>query len=365
MNASHGIAGLRWVVFQLLEACNLRCRMCYEWGETGTYKKLPDLNVLDIEILCSVVEQCREARPYYEFFGGEPLLYPHLERAIRCIRERGSDVGIPTNGILLEEQAEMLVSAQPTTLWVSLDGPRELNDHQRGKGSFERVQRGLEAVRRQREKSGTAQPRLGILTTVTASNHTSLEELFFQSLKLEELDCVGIVFQNFSTLEEHEAYARELRVEFGIPSAPCARGYVRDPALFASMDFTALARQVERIAKACSDRGIAFYVHPKTIDAESYRHYFAARRREIADFKSRCAFPWIYLEVAASGETTPCHTFYDLSVGHAGRQSIEEIWRGDALQRLRARLRRGLMPNCAACCRYYNNTTSITEAWSR
>lgn len=28
----------RWIVMQLLEECNLRCKMCYEWGLEGPYK---------------------------------------------------------------------------------------------------------------------------------------------------------------------------------------------------------------------------------------------------------------------------------------------------------------------------------------
>lgn len=24
----------KWIFLQLLENCNLRCRMCYEWGDT-------------------------------------------------------------------------------------------------------------------------------------------------------------------------------------------------------------------------------------------------------------------------------------------------------------------------------------------
>lgn len=29
----------KWVVLQVIEKCNLRCKMCYEWGEYGSYLK--------------------------------------------------------------------------------------------------------------------------------------------------------------------------------------------------------------------------------------------------------------------------------------------------------------------------------------
>jgi MoaA/NifB/PqqE/SkfB family radical SAM enzyme len=27
----------QWITLQLIDACNLRCKMCYEWGENGSY----------------------------------------------------------------------------------------------------------------------------------------------------------------------------------------------------------------------------------------------------------------------------------------------------------------------------------------
>lgn len=34
----------KWVILQLLEHCNLRCRMCYEWGENGPYREKKSLS---------------------------------------------------------------------------------------------------------------------------------------------------------------------------------------------------------------------------------------------------------------------------------------------------------------------------------
>ena len=42
--------GPAWLVIQLLERCNLRCNMCYEWGESGAYKALPGLAELDLDV---------------------------------------------------------------------------------------------------------------------------------------------------------------------------------------------------------------------------------------------------------------------------------------------------------------------------
>lgn len=41
----------RWIVLQLLEECNLRCKMCYEWGLEGPYKSKKTLAQLDPDLI--------------------------------------------------------------------------------------------------------------------------------------------------------------------------------------------------------------------------------------------------------------------------------------------------------------------------
>ncbi len=145
MKLSDTLAAPSWVVLQLVEGCNLRCTMCYEWGEAGAYHHRAETS-LDLEVALRVIRECLPRRPYFELFGGEPLLHPGIWDVLRTIREGGCEVAFPTNGTLLEANVERLVDAQPTRVWVSLDGPERVNDAQRGNGVFRRVQRGLDAV---------------------------------------------------------------------------------------------------------------------------------------------------------------------------------------------------------------------------
>ena len=50
-----------------------------------------------------------------------------------------------------------------------------------------------------------------------------------------------------------------------------------------------------------------------------------------------CEYPWLSLTVMANGEVVPCTQDYDteLSMGHAGQQSLADIWNGDSYQQLR------------------------------
>ncbi|MCU1277797.1 MAG: radical protein, partial [bacterium] len=280
-------------------------------------------------------------------------LHPGIWDVIRLIRESGCEIAFPTNGTLIEEHAERLVDAQPSRVWISLDGPERVNDAQRGNGVFKRAMRGLDALTAAKRRRSAHAPEVGITCVVTPANHLHLEELFFEAIDLGQIGFVSIELQSFATAEQHRQYARLLRDEFGVPSASYARAYVRDPALFAAMDRDAIARQMTRIRAACAERNIRFFSQPKTLEAGNLDRYLSGDWAAMADKRNRCGFPWTYAEISARGDVTTCHTFYDLPIGNVYQQPLLEIWRGERLQRLQAHLRKELFPICTACCRYY------------
>jgi MoaA/NifB/PqqE/SkfB family radical SAM enzyme len=344
-----------WIVFQLLEQCNLRCEMCYEWGATGVYRESKALAKLPLEIVLRTIRECLPFKPRFELFGGEPLLYPGIWDVIRAIRAGGCEVAFPTNGTLLEDDAELLVEAQPTRVFVSLDGPEPINDRQRGAGVFRRALRGLERVHAVKVSRGARYPELGVTCVVTPLNHGHIEELFLGQLDLSMLSAVSLELQSYATAAEHEEYARTLRSEFGVPSSPCARAYVRDPADFASIDVERLVQQMVAVRSACEQRGIWFHSQPRTLTVENLRSYLAADWTAMADHKSRCAVPWVHAEISARGDVTTCHTFYDLTIGNVHERSLLDLWRGERLGQVQRYLRSGLFPICTACCRYHSS----------
>jgi radical SAM protein with 4Fe4S-binding SPASM domain len=342
-----------WVVLQLVEECNLRCAMCYEWGETGAYRDHGRLAALDLDVALRVIGECVPARPHFELFGGEPLLYPGIWQVMAAIRDAGCALAFPTNGTLIEENAERIVDHRPSRVWISLDGPQAVNDAQRGHGVFRRAMRGLEALIAEKRRRGIHSPEIGIACVVTPANHMVIRNLFLDELDLAEIGAVSIELQSWATEAQHRAYARLLREEFGVPAAPYARAYVRDAALFATMDRGALAEQIQLVREACGARGIPFFSQPKATDAANLDRYLRGEWQAMPERRTRCAVPWLYAEVSARGDVTTCHTFYDLPVGNVYQQPLLEIWRGERAEQLRGHLRRELLPICTACCRYY------------
>jgi len=347
------IEGPAWVVIQLLERCNLRCNMCYEWGESGGYKALPDLAELDLDVLLDRLGECLPSQPYVEFFGGEPLLYKRIWKLLEVLREAGCEVAFPTNGTTLPRHAARLVSSSPTRVWVSLDGPRPINDAQRGAGVYDRAMRGIESIDRCKQETGHRYPELGVNFVVTPDNHHAIEE-FFRGLDLSRLGAVSIEMQSYVTAEQHRHYARVAHEKFGVTSTPGAAAYVRDPAIFADVDVEAVVRQMRHVRDECRERGIRFFSQPRTLEHETVAAYVSADWTAMGDHHERCAVPWMYAEISARGEVTTCHSFYDISIGNIYEHTLLDIWRGERAGKVRSHLREELFPICTACCRYYS-----------
>ena len=204
----------------------------------------------------------------------------------------------------------------------------------------------------------SAYPELGITYIVTPANFEYVEAFFLNHIDLSLLNYVSIELQSYVTQTQSDAYAAVMKQKFAIQQTPCADAYVRNPALFASINFESLAQQMQRVAEACALRGIVFHSQPTTLTTDNIRHYFSANWQDLSDRKNRCAVPWIAAEISARGEVSTCHSFYDLSLGNIHEQPLLTIWRGDRMKQLREHLRGELFPICTACCRYYDGVAT-------
>lgn len=342
----------RWVCLQLLQACNLRCTMCYEWGQTGAYKDTRRTPILEFELVDRIVQDLAPYRPHYDLFGGEPLLHPRIADVIHAIKRAGSTLHIVTNGTTLEEHAELLASAPVDRIWISIDGPERLNDLQRGAGTFARIARGVEALRAARERHGGSLPEIGASLAVTPLNHTAIAETFLEAITWQAFDQACIEYQSFITADQLQAYQRILHDRFGCDGVRHAAAFVRDPSEL-SIDAEQVEQQIARVRAAWTAAGKRVLTKPLTTTAENTRAYFSGKIDALADYHPRCLFPWLYAEVAATGDVTPCHAFYDLTFGNVREQPLLDIWRSERFDQARAFFARSLMPVCAACCLYH------------
>lgn len=340
-----------WIVFQLLERCNLRCTMCYEWGDAGAYHALKKPAELDIAVALKCVVDCAAVKPKYEFFGGEPLLYRQLYRLIAAINEHGSALSFSTNGTLLERHAERLVATPPSRIWVSLDGPKLANDRQRGRGVFNRAAAGIAKLAQLR---GCALvPEIGVTCVITPDNWRDIHVEFINSLELDAINAISLEMVCYATAAQLDEHRHLMQREFGVNRTPCADAYLKSVSDFSSIDTELLSAQIADIRQLCNVRNIELNTQPSITSSENLAHYFAGRFEQMQDRRTRCAVPWISAEISARGEVGTCHSFYDLSLGNVNQQSLPSIWLGEPAAKFRNLMRERLLPICTACCRYY------------
>jgi MoaA/NifB/PqqE/SkfB family radical SAM enzyme len=125
--------------FKLTYRCNLRCPACPFWRRSG-----PDI---PFDAALAALDTLHRAGARLVIFeGGEPFLWRDgehtLEDLVRAARRRFFAVGVTTNGTLpLETSAD--------TVWVSIDGPREVHDRYRGR-SYDRIMANIAASKHPR-----------------------------------------------------------------------------------------------------------------------------------------------------------------------------------------------------------------------
>ena len=171
----------------------------------------------------------------------------------------------------------MLVASGFDSVRVSIDGPREISDSQRGAGSYDKAMAGIEALHREKQRAGSDKPIISIIYTVTSENHLAIERFFLRELDLATIGWVTIQMQNFLTPKMGEVYARMLDSEFGIKSDGYWRGFVRSPDDFDEMDTAELARQVQVVQARLAEMGKGVLLLPPTFSAENLSAYLGAK----------------------------------------------------------------------------------------
>jgi MoaA/NifB/PqqE/SkfB family radical SAM enzyme len=80
--------------------------------------------------------------------GGEPLLRRDVGAIVHHLKRRGVHASMNTNGWLVDDRLDDIAGLD--LVCVTLDGPADVHDHQRRVGSYARVLRALDALKRRR-----------------------------------------------------------------------------------------------------------------------------------------------------------------------------------------------------------------------
>lgn len=122
------------VYLELTRRCNLFCKNCYNNSSAGRRDELSKEEIF--KIIDELSDNgCFELR----LTGGEPTLREDFFDIARHAIDSGLFVSLGTNGVWKEGLAEKIRKSGIRNIIFSIDGPEEINDRIRGKGSFRKA----------------------------------------------------------------------------------------------------------------------------------------------------------------------------------------------------------------------------------
>ena len=371
-----------FVQLRVTNLCNLRCRMCGQWGDTGIYRSQSGADPTDgalerrrIQELIGAKRQLALAdyvklldeiapwNPIVSLFGGEPFLYPDILPLIAEVKKRGLTCTVITNGGRLEALASDLVELGIDSIAVSIDGPPDVHDRIRGRSdSYARAEAGIRAVARRRKELSRALPMVIAILPVTELNLDAIGPAV-ESLRRLPLDTINVGLRWFVPESVGAEYERVMREELGV-SATSWKGFAFDSeSAFGNreqqmMELVRLLKGLRRRRFVDATLGRPWTSFVPDVPADRVPEYFSNFARTFGH--EMCPAAWYFAQVEPDGEVCFCGDFPDYFIGNVRRQPFREIWTGEKASRFRAKLAREPLPICARCCGNY-----VYGSWQR
>ncbi len=316
---------IKLVHFQLTKNCNLRCWFCGHWGRKGFFfDTVGEAMCIDdwknvINQLCYYAEKT-EIRPEIMLWGGEPLIYPQFEEIVRELRCKGFNLGIVTNGVMIDKYSQLL-KQEFKHIYVSVDGVKEIHDKIRGEGVFDTVSKNLKLLK------GT-NAKITIMSVLSDDNIPTLQSTVEELLKL---NCDEIILQDMIALSKEEAqqYKDEMS-NIGI-TAEYINSWIMDNPPKCDLSV------IEKICKKYADK-VKYLPH---------------------GIGEPCMSAFSHIHIAWNGNVLYCTDFYDFSAGNVKNENIVDIFNNEKSEKFREMIQNEKCPTCHHCSWRHNKTFEV------
>jgi AdoMet-dependent heme synthase len=321
------------IQWHLTEKCNLRCRHCYQEG--SNLKELSRAEIFGVideisDMLAAWQENYDlDFSPSFNVTGGEPFLRPDFFDILERMTHTGFKIYILSNGTCISPDiAQKIATLGVQGVQISLEGPEEIHERLRGRGSFAAALKGVRHLLQ-------AGVKVSLNATISRMNAAYIKEM------------------------------AELAVELGVPRLGCSRlvpsgrgqdllGDLLTREETKQFYETFLSMEVPGLEIVTGDPMAAqMGVSPPAPD--EYGNFAAGG----------CAAGISGLTILADGTVTPCRRL-PLALGKVGQDSLREIWAtSPILEQLRDKSR--YAGKCGACPRWSTcrGCRAIAYAYSR
>jgi len=335
---------LEQVSLKIVNSCNLRCKTCGQWGETGYNLDKSDEEIREIvpyETYRAMVDEVAHLRPFYYIWGGEPYLYPDIVPLMEHMKRRKSPVGIVTNGTMMARTADRLVRAGVDMLMLSVDGVGPVhNEIRQEKRAWEMMMEGLDAVLAEKRRQGSVKPYVNVLTTISRDNVGHLEDIADWGAD-KGIDLLTYYYSWFTNEENGRQHDRAMKERFGVEPESW-KGYL----FFRGLDTDGLQDEVRAIRARRWPFPTLFI---PDLGIEQIPDYYSDPTKLFG--YGRCIQPWVVTEIMPNGDVATCRDYPDYVCGNIPKDRLLAIWNNDRYRRFRMSLRDdGLLPICSRCC---------------
>ncbi len=313
---------LRKLYVEPTTICNLNCRTCIRnvWEDPMAH--------MEMRVFTQLVEQLAgfpDLRRVVFSGLGEPLAHPHILEMVRIVRERGLDVTIGSNGLLLDEAlSRELVQLGVDRLVVSLDGvTSETYAEVRGT-TISPVLDNLRNLNKVKRESGSLIPALGIEFVALKSNIAELAELTGLASRLGAARVlVSNVLAYTDEMRDEILYGYEPRPPFSAASWPVkADAWV----MWGALELPRMHWGAEQRCRFVQDRAAVVGWDGHVTPCYALAHNYS------------------YLTIDGKRKRV---TRYDL--GDIAQKPLLEIWTGEEYCHFRSEVRDFHFPSCPDC----------------
>jgi radical SAM protein with 4Fe4S-binding SPASM domain len=253
-----------------------------------------------------------EFSPSFNITGGEPFLRNDIIEILKEIRSRGFDIYILSNGILIDkERAKILSDLAISGVQVSIEGPEEIHEKIRGKGSFSSALKGVRHLLDQ-----------GITVTLNITLSDINADYFMEMVELSS--AIGVQRLGFSRL---------------VPSG-------RGKSLLPNMLKKGRVKELYETIISLKINGLEIVSGDPVLS-----QLFSTDKKDHGSIATGgCAAGLSGVTILQDGTITPCRRL-DIPIGNIRKDSLREVWAtSDVLLKLRDR--KSYKDRCRSCSRW-------------
>ncbi len=297
------------VVWNFTQACNLKCKHCYQ---NATSKPLPDEMTLE-QKLKVIDEMGDEYVPFIAFAGGEPLMGRNFWDILKRCKERGIHTTVASNGtIITKEIAAKLVEYGVKYVEISIDSSiPEKHDEFRGiKGAWKRAMEGI------RNAADTPGLRVGMATCISKLNYDEAEDIIKLAI---DSGCSTFVHFNYIPVGRGvESKIADIGPEERENLLKLLNKYLQNGKI-------SIMSTAPQLARAC-------YMYAEMEGMMAVGHAGSApgtKTRVLAKYIGGCGAARCYCAIEPNGDVTPCVYIPHRVLGNLKEKSLKEIWQNN------------------------------------